>query len=593
MNYNYDGDNREADDFPPRGEPRETPGNFGVHPPETGESYDRREPERIIYTPYTPVNSIPDTHGGAPEYNSSVTEPETPEPSGYSYPVRGGVPQEPPFNPPADGPIARPQTEMPGGDAGEASHYSEARLSEVSDEDMFTPGIHVMCGSPREAKNGRYHRNGQSGQRGDAPPARRGGFLRAACLVLACAVFSAAATYGVIEYKARTAAPAVNQVVLGGIATPQPEGYVLSPTAAQTGAEMPAQDIYTMACSQVVGIKTEVTLSGGWFNESGTTTAVSGSGFIISSDGYILTNYHVVETAYTNNLPLLVYLNDGTRFEAKVIGFESSNDVAVIKINATGLSAASIANSDDIRVGERVYAVGNPFGELVYTMTEGIVSALDRVVSVEKKSINTFQLSAAVNSGNSGGPVYDSKGEVVGIVTAKFMDGTVEGIGFAIPINDAIEIASELIENGYITGRAFIGITVASVTSAAAEYYGWVEGAYVRSVTAGSAADKAGLQVGDIIIKMGDDAITSDESLLFTKKKFRAGDTTAVTVWRMGQETALTITFDEDLSAGQPQLSADQPQLQQPQEQPQQRPPYQPQQPFQDQRQPQIVIPMP
>ena len=587
MNYNYDGDNREADDFPPRGEPRENPGNFGVHPPETDASPSRYGPERVIYTPYTPADRVQDTRGGEPEYAPSVTAPETPEPSGYSYHVRGGVSQEPPLNPPADGPIARPQEEMTGGGADGASHYSEARLSAVSNEDMFTPGIHVMSGSPHEAKNGRYNRNGQSGHRGEAPPVRRGGFLRAACLVLACAVFSAAATYGVIEYKAKNATPAVNTVVIGPSAANQPEGYVLSPTVAQTGAEMPAQDIYTMACSQVVGIKTEVTLSGGWFNESGTATAVSGSGFIISSDGYILTNYHVVETAYTNNLPLLVYLNDGTQFEAKVIGFESSNDVAVIKINATGLSAASIADSDNIRVGERVYAVGNPFGELVYTMTEGIVSALDRVVSVEKKSINTFQLSAAVNSGNSGGPVYDSKGEVVGIVTAKFMDGTVEGIGFAIPINDAIEIASELIENGYITGRAFIGITVASVTSAAAEYYGWVEGAYVRSVTAGSAADKAGLQVGDIIIKMGDDAITSDESLLFTKKKFRAGDTTTVTVWRTGQETVLTITFDEDLSAGQPQLQ------QQPQEQPQQQPQQRPQQPFQDQRQPQIVIPMP
>jgi len=234
-----------------------------------------------------------------------------------------------------------------------------------------------------------------------------------------------------------------------------------------------------------------------------------------------------------------------------VIGYETSNDFAVIKIDANGLNPAVIGNSDNIRVGQRVYAVGNPFGNLIYTMTDGIVSALDRTVTVEGKNINTFQFSAAVNSGNSGGPVYDANGEVIGIVTAKLTRDSGEGIGFAIPINDAIEIASELIEHGYITGRPFMGITVETVTRANADYFDWVVGAYVRSVEPGSAAETAGMEVGDIIIKLNDVEISSLDELLFAMRRYRAGDTTTITVWRVGEEFELTITFDENLSAGQ------------------------------------------
>jgi serine protease Do len=185
-------------------------------------------------------------------------------------------------------------------------------------------------------------------------------------------------------------------------------------------------------------------------------------------------------------------------------------------------------------------------------MTDGIVSALDRIVTVDRRTISTFQFSAAVNSGNSGGPIYNTNGEVIGIVTAKLMRGSVEGIGFAIPINDAIEIAMELIEHGYITGRSFMGITPQTVTRANAEYFGWVVGVYIRTVIEGSAAEKAGLMVGDIITGIGETETDSIESLRFAMRRFRAGDTTTLTVWRAGVYHELTITFDEDLSAGQP-----------------------------------------
>jgi len=362
----------------------------------------------------------------------------------------------------------------------------------------------------------------------------------------------------------------VKQVVIGGSNTNSPRSDGLANSVVATGNGMPAEDIYDMACKQVVGIRTEVPFTGGYLVPEGS-NVVSGSGFIISSDGYILTNYHVIETSYRSDIPLLVTLGDGMEFEAKVIGYEESNDIALIKIEASDLNAVIIANSDDIRVGQPVYAVGNPFGDLVYTMTEGIVSALDRVVTVDRKSIETFQLSAAVNEGNSGGPVYDANGEVIGIVSAKIMGSYVEGIGFAIPINDAIEIASKLIEHGYISGRPLIGVNVNTVTSAHADYYGWVVGAYVRSISPDSAAERAGLVVGDIIISLGDSSVDSMETLLFTMRRYKAGDTVDITVWRSGKEVELTITFDENLTAGQPQrMQTEQPD---PQEQPNQKPP--------------------
>jgi len=344
-----------------------------------------------------------------------------------------------------------------------------------------------------------------------------------------------------------------NQVVLGnGFIDRRPDDNTTSPVVSVPDG-MSAQDIYDMARNQVVVINTEAPNFMGIPELSRGTAPISGSGFIVSTDGYILTNYHVIEIAHNNNLAINVILNDGQSFEADVIGFERDNDVAVLKIDAAGLIPVYIGDSSTIRVGQAVYAVGNPFGDLVYTMTDGIVSALDRVVSVEGKSIRTFQFSAAVNSGNSGGPIYNSDGEVIGIVTAKVVRGNVEGIGFAIPINDAIEIASELIEHGYISGRALIGIHGQNVSPANADYFDWVVGVFIRSVFPDSAADKAGLAIGDIITRLGDTEITSMEILRLTLRDYRAGDTATITVWRDGEILDLSISFDEDKHAGLPQ----------------------------------------
>ena len=422
--------------------------------------------------------------------------------------------------------------------------YSEPRDTTTG---MYTPGI---CVEHPHARRRAIETEAEREPRERGK--RRGGFVRAVSLIVICVLLSGAASYGIMDYRFnRGDFTIVNQVVLGGsgMNTPQSDN-ILSPIGVND-AEMTAQDIYDMAVTQVVGIKVDVP-NAGIFGATGATSTASGSGFIISSDGYILTNYHVVEPAYNNDLPLTVTTSDGTEYDANIVGFEISNDVALIKINATGLNPAIIANSDDIRVGQPVFVVGNPFGNLVYTMTDGIVSALDRELSVEGKTISTFQLSAAVNRGNSGGPVYDTNGEVLGIVTAKLIRSDVEGIGFAIPINDAIEIAAGLIEHGYIAGRPLIGISAQTVSSGHAEYYGWVVGTYVRAVNPDSAAQMAGLIVGDIIIGLGDAEVDSMDSLRQAMRRYRAGDTTTLTVWRAGEEIILTITFDEDFSAGQP-----------------------------------------
>ena len=381
---------------------------------------------------------------------------------------------------------------------------------------------------------------------------RTGGFAKAVCLVLVCVLASAGATYGVLQYDRYYGQDdqAVNQVVLGADAsvtetaeTETTDEAAAATSLTATGQEMSAEDIYAMAVEQVVGVNSETETN--VFGQE-TTSAVSGTGFIISEDGYILTNYHVIEYAVNYGYTLTVMMYDGTSYAATVVGYEEDNDVAVIKIEAEGLNVVTIGDSEEMQVGDTIYAVGNPLGELDYTMTSGIVSALDRVIQVDSTtSINMFQIDAAVNSGNSGGPVYNAEGEVIGIVSAKYSSTGVEGLGFAIPISDAIDIATELITNGYVSGKPNLGISVRDWSSGNAQYYGTPEGALVQGVESGSAADNAGIQVGDIIIKLGDTEITSTETLLLAKKEYSAGDTTTIVVYRDGEELALSITFDE------------------------------------------------
>ena len=394
------------------------------------------------------------------------------------------------------------------------------------------------------------------------------GALKAAGIVALCAVFSIGSGIGTFLYMDHhygdTASANKNVVIGSSVATSDNSGSTAA--TLDSGSLSPSQ-IYDMACEQVVGIST----SGTTTNVFGQTSsyATSGSGFIISEDGYIMTNYHVIEYAALYNADLKVLLHSGDEYKAEIIGYYQDNDIAIIKIDATGLKPVTFGNSDTMVVGQTVYCVGNPLGELDFSMSSGIISAFDRIITTEKStSVNMFQFDAAVNSGNSGGPVYDSNGNVLGVVTAKYKDSGVEGLGFAIPINDATKIASDLIAYGSVS-EAYLGVVVSDVSSDAAKY-GSPMGAYVDSVAAGLAAEKAGLQSGDIITAIDGTKVGSVSELKVQLKHYKGGDTVTVSVYRTGDHSSMDIQVtldDKALVAAANQDSANSEQQQQQQQQ--------------------------
>lgn len=308
------------------------------------------------------------------------------------------------------------------------------------------------------------------------------------------------------------------------------------------------EDIYTSACQSTVGV-TIPGYSSNIFGQSSSRT-VSGSGLILSENGYILTNYHVIEPAYTGGTPIQIITFDGMEYTAQVVGVETDSDLAVLKIDAMGLVPAVLGNSDEMRVGQTVYAVGNPLGELTYTMTSGIVSALNRSITTDINiTVDMFQIDAAVNNGNSGGPVYSAYGQVIGIVTAKYSENGMEGLGFAIPINDVYTIANELIANGYVSGKAYLGLTLTTVSASVAKYYNMVQGVYIYSVEPGSCSQQAGLKTGDIITAIDGQELLEKNDLIAAVKEYRAGDSANLTVYRDQAYTIITVIFDEELPA--------------------------------------------
>ena len=367
--------------------------------------------------------------------------------------------------------------------------------------------------------------------------ARNGRILKLICVCLVCALVGGLVG-GFVSWsalKSRLPSASSDKPIVPSVETKN----VSNETAT-------ANDIYSVGCRQTVGISLEITSSNIFGQTS--SSAVAGTGFIITSDGYIMTNYHVIEPAYENNYKITVLFKDGTSYDASVTGFEEDSDVAVLKIDANDLSPVSIGNSDNIAVGDSVFAIGHPLGELDFSMTSGRVSALDRSITADRNSapINMFQFDAAINSGNSGGPVFNESGEVIGIATAKVGSSGVEGLGFAIPINDAADIANELITKGYVSGKAYLGVDIDTrYTSVYAQYYNLPEGAYVYNVESGSCAEKCGLAAGDIITQLGDNSIGSYSDLNAAIKQFKSGESVEIVVYRANEYVTLTVTFDE------------------------------------------------
>ena len=308
-----------------------------------------------------------------------------------------------------------------------------------------------------------------------------------------------------------------------------------------------AAEVYDLACRQVVNVSVELMTYDVFGNQ--TPSVISGSGFFISEDGYILTNYHVVEKAVKNGLNVTVSTHDASVFVGKIVGTEEDEDLAVIKIDQDGLEPVVFGDSDSMNVGDSVYAVGNPYGMLEFTMTTGHISALNRQIAAEETetALRMFQIDAAVYSGNSGGPVYDTRGRVVGVVTAKYASSSgMEGIGFALPINDVVPVVSELVDKGYVSGKASLGVSFDNrYNTVYSRYYRLPEGAFVSSVEKGSCAEAAGILPGDILMQIGEYHIEDYADVPSALRHFSAGDTTEVSVYREAQILTLSVCFDE------------------------------------------------
>ena len=307
--------------------------------------------------------------------------------------------------------------------------------------------------------------------------------------------------------------------------------------------QMTMSEVYASNVNSVVSINVSAT-STNYFGQT-VQTAASGTGFLITEDGYILTNHHVVDGASS----VSVTLYNGESYDAKVIGSDEDYDIAVLKIDVTGATPVVLGDSSKLAIGESVAAVGNPLGELTFSMTEGIVSCVNRAINVDGTPFNMIQVDCSINPGNSGGPLFNSYGEVVGIVSAKYSsysNTTVEGIGFAIPINDVVSLVKDIMTNGYVTNKAYLGITPQTMTAQMAQQYRYdvTEGVFVCSVDPDSAAAKAGLKLGDVITKMDDKDIASYEDLVAAKKSYSAGDTVTLTVYREGKTIEVELTFD-------------------------------------------------
>ena len=317
--------------------------------------------------------------------------------------------------------------------------------------------------------------------------------------------------------------------------------------ASSSGSSLTTEQVADLVSPSVVVITTEqvVYSQWSWYGQNQVESG-AGSGVIISSDGYILTCAHVVDGAST----ITVTIGDKD-YTATLVGEDTTSDIAVIKIDADGLTPATVGNSDSLKVGQSVMAVGNPLGELGGTVTGGMISALNRSVTIQgSSSVNTMsliQMDASVSPGNSGGGLFNMNGELVGIVNAKSSSSDAEGLGFAIPINDAIKVAQDLLENGYVSGRPYMGITYLAVTDAqtAAQLNVNAYGVYVVDVAQGGPADKAGLKTGDRIVSIDGTEIAQKDDLGTLIQQHAAGDTLSITVAREGQMQTVSLTLGE------------------------------------------------
>ena len=393
---------------------------------------------------------------------------------------------------------------------------------------------------------------------------KKSGAGKAVALVLVCALVSGCMGVGGAFLGSSLVRQGQPETVLSdGVSTVMKgvrETSVLQIQQIDSSKTLSAAEVYAANVNSTVGIVTSAVTTNFWGQR--TTSAAAGSGFLFTDDGYIMTNYHVVQGA--DSVTVSTY--DGTKYDAKIIGFDESNDVAVLKIDAEGLTPVVIGNSDQLNVGDSVVAIGNPLGELTFSLTSGTVSALDREVTMSSGiSMELIQTDCAINSGNSGGALFNMHGEVVGITNAKYSGSSgsgasIDNIAFAIPINDVYSIVTSIIEKGYIE-KPYIGVSVLDVSDET-QKYGLPKGASVQTVTDDGPAKAAGLQVNDIITKVDDTEITGSSDLVKTIGQCKPGQEITLTVYRQGQTLELKVTVARKVQDSKPEQQTVQQQTQ-------------------------------
>ena len=378
-------------------------------------------------------------------------------------------------------------------------------------------------------------------------PRKKGG-LKLVALALCCSILGGVLGAGAMMWVQRSSLPeGLSQQEATALVRSSRQASQLQIVQTDPGEEKTAAQVYAENVQSTVGITTSITTNYFGFQ---TTSAASGSGFIISTDGYILTNHHVIEDASS----ITVSLYDGRSYEAALIGYDKSNDIAVLKIEAEeDLAPVILGDSDSLNVGDPVVAIGNPLGELTFSLTAGYVSAKDRQVTFSGgTTMNLIQTDAAINSGNSGGALFNMYGEVVGVTNAKYSsssssEASIDNIGFAIPINSIMDIVQSIIEKGYIS-KPYIGVQVIDVGTEARRY-GLPQGAAIYSVVEDSPAEKGGLQANDIVTQANGTEITCGNDLVTLVQSLTPGDELNLTVYRQGQNLELTVIVEEQIQS--------------------------------------------
>ena len=384
------------------------------------------------------------------------------------------------------------------------------------------------------------------------PPKKKKGLSagKIIAIVLVCSLLGGCLGVGatlLLGNKSRGTTPAQSSTT---VYVGERQTETVNTTRTDTSEQLTPREVYAQNVNSTVGITTSITTNYWGYQ---TTSAASGSGFILTEDGYILTNYHVIENS--NSVQVTTY--DNTAYSASIVGYDESNDIAVLKIDATGLTPVVLGDSDELYVGDEVMAIGNPLGELTFSLTVGYVSAMDREVTLSSgTTMDLIQTDAAINSGNSGGALFNTYGEVVGITNAKYSSSSssssasIDNIGFAIPINHVKGIVTSIIEKGYIV-KPYIGVSVTSVSNEMISY-GLPKGAAVKVIAEGSPAEESGLKVNDIVTAINGEEITTSSELVKIVSVAQPGDVLTLTVYRQGEAERLTIT----LTVGEKQQEA-------------------------------------